>query len=140
MPYNDFTNIPDVLLQLKQLKELNLSHNKIGGNVILEDTIEQLDLSYNEISGFEPRYGDDSRLVKLNLSHNQIDTLPSSFERWTKLQELLLNQNKLRVLFPGKYVVYGNMRRKADLSFSKLGCFIACVGSTGCRKQFYCNN
>ncbi len=38
-------------------------------------------------------------LRKLNLGHNQVDKLPSSLINWTKLQELQVNQNKLKILF-----------------------------------------
>jgi Leucine-rich repeat (LRR) protein len=118
MPYNHFTKIPDVLLQLKQLKELNLSHNQIRGKVVLEgNTIEQLDLSHNEIEDFESLHDDVSNLTKLNLSHNQISTLPSSFEGWIKLQELLLNQNKLRVLFPGEFIIDEALDKKVSSYF-----------------------
>jgi len=84
MPYNDFKEIPSVLYQLPQLKELNLS---------------QLDLSYNHIESFDLQYGASS-IVKLNLNNNQIEQLPPVLQ-WPKLKELLVNQNKLRTLFPG---------------------------------------
>lgn len=101
MPYNNFGEIPSVLYQLPQLKELNLSHNQIKGHVTLQNTtIEQLDLSYNEIEHFDIHQDGASSIVKLNLNNNQIDQLPSVLQ-WAKLKELLLNQNKLRTLLPG---------------------------------------
>ncbi|KAL7311234.1 hypothetical protein PS15m_009018 [Mucor circinelloides] len=100
MPYNNFGEIPSVLYQLPQLKELNLSHNQIKGHVTLQNTtIEQLDLSYNEIEHFDIHQDGASSIVKLNLNNNQIDQLPSVLQ-WAKLKELLLNQNKLRTLLP----------------------------------------
>ncbi|KAK4512592.1 uncharacterized protein ATC70_003295 [Mucor velutinosus] len=99
MPYNDFKEIPSVLYQLPQLKELNLSHNQIKGDVSMQHaTIEQLDLSYNHIESFDLQYGASS-IVKLNLNNNQIEQLPPVLQ-WPKLKELLVNQNKLRTLFP----------------------------------------
>lgn len=104
MPYNSFEKIPNILYQLPQLKELNLSHNQIKGNICLENnTIEQLDLSYNEIESIDIRDG-ASNIVKLNLNHNQIVQLPSVLN-WAKLQELLVNQNRLKALFPGLSVI-----------------------------------
>lgn len=105
MPYNSFEKIPNVLYQLPQLKELNLSHNQIKGKVCLENnTIEQLDLSYNEIESIDIRDG-ASNIVKLNLNNNRIEQLPSVLN-WTKLQELLVNQNRLKALFPGLLVIF----------------------------------
>ena len=67
------------------------------------NTIEQLDLSYNEIESIDIRDG-ASNIVKLNLNHNQIVQLPSVLN-WAKLQELLVNQNRLKALFPGLSVI-----------------------------------
>lgn len=99
MPYNSFKSVPEVFFELKQLKELDLSHNQIQ-SVEIKDagTIEQLDLSYNEISSFIVD-SEETNFRKVNLGHNQISVLPSSVTRWTKLQELSLNQNKLKYLF-----------------------------------------
>ncbi|KAL9551866.1 hypothetical protein MBANPS3_004048 [Mucor bainieri] len=99
MPYNNFQEIPSVLYQLPQLKELNLSHNQIKGDISMQHTtIEQLDLSYNDITSFDIQEG-ASVIVKLNLNNNQIEQLPSVLQ-WPKLKELLVNQNRLRTLFP----------------------------------------
>lgn len=102
MPYNEFEEIPKVISELSQLKELDLSHNKIKTIVLSNNTIEQLDLSYNEISSInidDTIYDKFINLRKLNLGNNQIDKLPSSLTSWTKLQELQVNQNKLKILF-----------------------------------------
>ncbi|KAI8091237.1 uncharacterized protein B0P05DRAFT_463071 [Gilbertella persicaria] len=99
LPYNQFETVPAILSELKQLRELNLSHNQIKGDVRIESsTLEQLDLGYNEIRGFDmPR---NTSLIKLNLSHNQLEELPLSFRSWSKLQDLNVNQNRLVSLFP----------------------------------------
>lgn len=102
MPYNSFEKIPQVFFELKQLRELDLSHNKIKKVVLGDNSIEQLDLSYNEIMSIE--FDENSnqdliRLRKLNLGHNQIDKLPPNLTSWTKLQELQVNQNKLKFVF-----------------------------------------
>lgn len=100
LPYNVFETIPEVFFELKQLKELDLSHNQIKRVLISKDTnIEQLDLSYNEISTFEVENAGEIHFRKLNLSHNQITALPSGLTSWTKLLELQVNQNKLKFLF-----------------------------------------
>ncbi|KAI8640754.1 hypothetical protein BD408DRAFT_347387 [Parasitella parasitica] len=99
MPYNNFEEIPNVLYQLSKLKELDLSHNQIKGHVCFErSTIEQLDLSYNQVESIDIQ-DSASNIVKLNLSNNQIAQLPSA-SIWTRLKELIVNQNKLKTLFP----------------------------------------
>ncbi|KAI7891954.1 uncharacterized protein EV154DRAFT_419476 [Mucor mucedo] len=110
MPYNSFEKIPEVFFELKKLRELDLSHNKIQKVVLGDNSIEQLDLSYNEITSIELDEKSNQDLIslrKLNLSHNQISQLPSSLTGWTKLQELQVNQNKLKFVFSAdKATVY----------------------------------
>ncbi|GAN09689.1 leucine-rich repeat-containing protein 40-like [Mucor ambiguus] len=115
MTYNSFEEIPSVLYQLPQLKELNLSHNQIKGNISMpHTTIEQLDLSYNDIGSLDIQDG-ASTIVKLNLNNNQIEQLPSALH-WPKLKELLVNQNRLRTLFPGMLTVFSYaISKKIDM-------------------------
>lgn len=99
LPYNQFEEIPAVLFQLEQLKELNLSHNQLKGDILLPKTsIERLDLSDNQIQNV---LVDGCSFTKLNLSHNQLEKLPLLLG-WTKLQELNVNRNRLKYLFSGK--------------------------------------
>lgn len=110
MPYNSFEKIPEVFFELKKLRELDLSHNKIQKVTLGDNSIEQLDLSYNEITSIELDEKNNQDLIslrKLNLSHNQISQLPPSLTGWTKLQELQVNQNKLKFVFSA-----GNMSKQ----------------------------
>lgn len=102
MPYNKFESIPKVFFELKQLKELDLSHNQIKKVVLGDNSIEQLDLSHNEICSITLDENINQDLIclrKLNLGYNQITELPPSLTSWTKLQELLVNQNRLKFVF-----------------------------------------
>ncbi|KAI8070096.1 hypothetical protein BDF21DRAFT_495729 [Thamnidium elegans] len=102
LPYNKFESIPKVLFQLDQLKELDLSHNQLKQVVLGSHSIEQLDLSHNEISQFSLDSNIDQDLScmrKLNLGSNQITELPVGLTSWFKLQELMVNQNKLKFVF-----------------------------------------
>lgn len=70
--------------------------------VLGSHSIEQLDLSYNEISQFSLDSDFDQDLCcirKLNLASNQITELPVGLTSWFKLQELMVNQNKLKFIF-----------------------------------------
>lgn len=102
MPYNKFEAIPAVFFQLGRLKELDLSHNLIRKVVLCDNSIEQLDLSHNEITCITADENINHDLIslrKLNLGCNQITELPPSLTSWTKLQELSVNQNKLKFIF-----------------------------------------
>jgi Leucine-rich repeat (LRR) protein len=100
LPYNQFESIPSVLLKLENLKELNLSHNRLLGSIALDQTmVEKLDLSDNQIQNIHTDPSHTYKLTRLNVSHNQIEKLP--LVTWNKLQELNVNQNKLKYLFPG---------------------------------------
>ncbi|KAI8366989.1 hypothetical protein EDC96DRAFT_553107 [Choanephora cucurbitarum] len=91
--------MPTVLSELKQLRELDLSHNQLKGAItVRSDTIEVLDMSYNNISSID--FTGDSNLIKLNLSHNELEELPRAFRNWMRLQELNVSQNRLMYLFP----------------------------------------
>ncbi|KAI8888320.1 L domain-like protein [Backusella circina FSU 941] len=101
LPYNRFESVPSVLCRLNKLKELNLSHNLITEATFENNCqIEFLDLSDNQLGAVS--FNDEilPSLRKLNLSGNQIEKLPNEI-KWVKLEELLLNKNRLRCLYSG---------------------------------------
>lgn len=104
LPYNQFEQIPPVLFQLQQLKELNLSHNQLKDVSLEQTSIERLDLSDNQIRNIHVDQNHSYRFTKLNLSYNQIEKLPLLLG-WTKLQELNVNQNRLKYIFAGKIIM-----------------------------------
>lgn len=103
LPYNRFVNVPPVLSKLNKLKELDLSHNAIT-EAVFENTsqIELLDLSDNQLGVVSFNDQDLPSLRKLNLSGNQIEKLPSEI-KWVRLEELLVNKNRLRCVYSGKF-------------------------------------
>eukprot|EP00742_Colponemidia_sp_Colp-10_P009787 GILJ01010706.1.p1 GENE.GILJ01010706.1~~GILJ01010706.1.p1 ORF type:complete len:1310 (+),score=269.07 GILJ01010706.1:126-4055(+) len=86
---------------LVRLRELDLSHNRIGRieNLGLCQQLRVINLSHNAISSFDVEPLEPLRyLQKLDLSANQIERIPKAVQRLISLQILLLEDNKLHVL------------------------------------------
>lgn len=83
---------------LSSLVEINLSRNKFGGSIIAElnntSTIENLNLSHNRFSNLV-QLSTFQNLKILDLSHNNLRTLPFGFQNLTKLQHLDLSSCNL---------------------------------------------
>lgn len=110
LPYNQFEEIPKVLAELSKLRELDLSHNQLENVILNNSGLEKLDLSYNKIKSIQVDgaiIDDDVFSIRtLDLAHNQIESLPDNVIKWKKLQELKVNQNKLKFLFSASKLVY----------------------------------
>lgn len=100
---NSINFIHKSISQLKNLKELNLSHNLIKyfeANEKLNclENLEFLNLSYNNLETFPLKIISNPKLLELNLSHNHIESSIGN-EFWDKsiLQYLDLSYNKLAI-------------------------------------------
>ncbi|GAB3508629.1 COR domain-containing protein [Spirosoma knui] len=96
---NQLENFPTVISQVKSLKKLLLSENKISS---VEDNafegfenLTELDLSFNELTYLPSSLGKLTKLKKLNLSGNRIQLLPKEFENLTSLEVLGLDGNPM---------------------------------------------
>jgi Leucine-rich repeat (LRR) protein len=76
--YNDITELPSAFGELKWLRVIHLSHNKITDMRPLLGCIacEELDLSYNNIVDIPADIGTMPSVVKFDLSYNDIAVLP----------------------------------------------------------------
>ncbi|EGK89151.1 GTPase [Microcoleus vaginatus PCC 9802] len=95
---NKLTKFPDAVLQLTNLKILNLSHNQITS--IPEDlrqlsNLTRLDLSYNQITSIPEDLGQLSNLILLNLNNNQITSIPEDLGQLSNLILLNLSHNQI---------------------------------------------
>jgi Leucine-rich repeat (LRR) protein len=82
------------------LFEVNLSRNKFGGSIInntsfLISTIQKLNLSHNRFNNIV-QLSSFQNLKILDLSHNNLRTLPLGFQNLTKLQHVDLSSCNLK--------------------------------------------
>jgi Leucine-rich repeat (LRR) protein len=95
---NKLTEFPDAVLQLTNLKILNLSWNQI--TAIPEaigqlSNLTQLDLLSNQITSIPQDLGQLSNLTELYLSWNQITSIPQDLGQLSNLTQLDLSNNQI---------------------------------------------
>ena len=101
---NELRDIPQSLLQLRNIKKLNLSHNKIvniPGVSKWSASLEVLDLSYNHLSNL-PNSIVASGLKNLNISNNQFHSVPLSVGSFIGLTALNIANNPKIVALPSE--------------------------------------
>ena len=95
---NKLTKFPDAVLQLTNLKILNLSRNQI--TAIPEaigklSNLTGLSLSDNQITEIPDAIGKLSNLTELDLNSNQITAIPEALGKLSNLTQLLLGGNEI---------------------------------------------
>ncbi|UII27514.1 T9SS type A sorting domain-containing protein [Fulvivirga maritima] len=92
---------PASILELESLIDLRLSYNSITGLPSSIDELQQLQKLYLQANGLislPESVGNLSNLDQLVLSNNQLTDLPSSINNLTKLERLDVNRNQLSAL------------------------------------------
>ena len=95
---NKLTEFPEVVLQLTNLKILNLRNNQI---TVIPEAIDQLwnvtqlVLGDNQITKIPEPIGQLSNLTELNLSYNQISVIPEAIGEMLNLTQLYLSYNQI---------------------------------------------
>lgn len=105
---HNLLNRIDGLTALRQLRVLNLSHNKLGAGPLAAigsvthnlPLLESLSLEANQLSDVATLRLDLPRLKFLNLKNNEIQRLDKALARLPELREIILDQNKLRGFGP----------------------------------------
>ena len=95
---NQITEIPEVSGKLSNLTELSLSDNQITAipEVIAQlSNLTELSLSDNQITEIPEAFAQLSNLTLLDLSHNQITEIPEVIAQLSNLTELSLSDNQI---------------------------------------------
>jgi hypothetical protein len=105
------TQLPDNLVEIKQLKTLNLSGNRLTE---LPEWFEQLtqlqslNLSHNQLTALPKWIGQFKQLKELRVSYNLLTELPDSLGHLTQLNYLDISKNKL-ISFPSSLSLLTNL-------------------------------
>src|SRR6476661_7669372 len=118
---NKLTEFPDAVLQLTNLKILNVSHNQITS---IPEEIGQLSnltdiyLSNNQIASIPDAIGQLSNLTGLDLRWNQITSIPDAIAQLWNLTRLDLSSNQITSI-PEEIGQLWNLT-DLDLSFNQI--------------------
>ena len=95
LQHNELATVPDCLLQLPRLNELNLSHNRLTEIPDVPEwsaCLTVLDLSHNQLTSM-PINAVAPIIRFLNLSHNNLHTVPLCICSFVTLHSLNLSDN-----------------------------------------------
>merc|ERR1711937_209847 len=105
--------VPDDIVKLTKLKKLNLSRTSVSSFSSKFWTIKPiqfLDLSHCKFKGdFPKEIGNFINLTNLDISHNDIKTLPDELQKCTKLTHFNFSFNKIAAI-PDSYGALVNMQ------------------------------
>lgn len=94
---NNLTKMPDYVLVLKNLTELNISHNKLTGALPAEirqlKNLKILRTNDNQMTGVPAEIGQLENLEILDLSNNQLTGLPHELANLKNLKTLNISGN-----------------------------------------------
>lgn len=100
--------------------------------------LNYLDLSYNQLETLPDTFGLLFHLETLNLKFNCIKTLPNSFYRLIKLSKFDISHNRLKTL--SNDIIYLERLTKFNVSFNKLKSLPVPVGGLKSLKVLLANN
>jgi len=97
---NNLTVLPSFIGKLANLKVLVWKQNELRklpkGLFTLSNQLRKLDLSCNQINSIPNQFGELSKLEELDLSYNNIGRLPALFGAFTQLKSLIIAYNSLK--------------------------------------------
>ncbi|KAM9840901.1 malignant fibrous histiocytoma-amplified sequence 1 homolog [Aulostomus maculatus] len=95
---NRFSTVPEPVLELGRLVELDMSHNclrSLPEGVALLGSLQKLCISHNKVQQLPARIGALRLLEELDVSFNDLHELPASFCGLSRLRTLDADHNKL---------------------------------------------
>ncbi|CDH49598.1 predicted protein [Lichtheimia corymbifera JMRC:FSU:9682] len=100
---NQLVELPDTLIHMAALEELEVAHNRLDRFLYLPPRLQHLDISYNQLqelpSDLIMRQQHHHPLKTLNLAHNRLTALPESLSDLSSLELLNVSDNQINV-FP----------------------------------------
>ena len=96
--WNRMSSLPYWVLDLKHLKELNISTNRLLGISSLDlksKKIEKINLADNNLSYIPEWVRDQKNLVELDLANNRIEEIPDELYKLRKLKILYVSRDYL---------------------------------------------
>jgi Leucine-rich repeat (LRR) protein len=105
--------LPASIGQLANLRYLDLSGNKLSGAIPAEignlTQLEYLDLSNNKFSGNAPSLNTLTALIVLDMSFNELTSLPVLNENLPNLEYISFTKNKLSGSLPASWAKYSKL-------------------------------
>ncbi|MEM7761349.1 MAG: COR domain-containing protein, partial [Cyanobacteria bacterium P01_A01_bin.40] len=98
---NQLTNLPESLVKLTNLTELDLGGNQLTNlpeSLVKLTNLTRLVLYYNRLATLSKSLGNLTNLTGLDLRNNQLTNLPESLGNLTNLTGLDLRNNQLEIL------------------------------------------
>jgi internalin A len=98
---NQFTEFPDAVLQLTNLKHLDISGNQVS---VIPNEIKQLSnlvtfyVRHNRINAIPDSIGQLVHLYELDLYHNQVTVIPDEIASLSSLNKLRLSGNQISII------------------------------------------
>jgi hypothetical protein len=129
----------ELLLSLIKGERANLSRQNLSevylGLMQGFGTISWLDLSYNQLKSLPEEFGSLEKLVHLSLKQNMLETLPDSFKNLSRLQFLDLSYNNIGELGKNTTLIQDNLifedmksLESLDLSSNRLSSIPLSIG------------
>ncbi|XP_034403446.1 malignant fibrous histiocytoma-amplified sequence 1 homolog [Cyclopterus lumpus] len=101
MSHNCLRSLPEGVGQLKALKKLCVSHNKIQtlpAQIGALQSLEELDLSFNDLHDLPGSFSSLAKLRTLDADHNKLNRFPPEILALSELEELDCSGNKFEAL------------------------------------------
>lgn len=95
---NGLTSLPDNIVSLTQLRELNLMYNKLKylpQRIGFMCSLQKLGIANNELLSLPATFGALNLIERVDLEHNHLSVLPENLDNLVSCKMLNANNNKL---------------------------------------------
>ncbi len=137
IPQYEIDALKDIedLVDLEVFGDLNNGNERKSYAIVEEESVRKLDLSNNQLSTLPESIGNLTSLEKLILDYNSITTLPKSIGKLTSLEELWVRNNQLSTL--PKSIGKLTSLKKLSLHNNKLKTLPKSIGNLTSLEELY---